>query len=389
MENNNLTIRLEGRIDSTNAPAVEAELFQAVNDNPGTALTIDADRLEYISSAGLRVLMKLCKQVGKALPVVNVSPEVYDIFETTGFTELLDVKKRLREVSVEGCEKLGEGANGAVYRLDDETIVKVYHGVTNTPEKITHNREVAREVFLHDIPTAISFDMVRVGDELGVVFEMMGTKPLTAALLNGDEAVRKYSLKIADMLKKLHSTEFDPRSLPDARDPYRNGSNWLWKNGWLSDSEYERVSNLIEAIPARNTFIHQDFHPGNLMLQDDELMLIDVDDSGLGHPLLDLVGMYQVYEVASRTAWGNAHFGEAAKRFPEMWDIIVRQYFETGDEGTIKEINRILSGYALIKHIHGVASVPGLPDEQRRTAVDAVKKRLFDVIDTLKPIPPV
>ena len=72
IEDNRLTIRLEGRVDSTNASAMEAELFQAVNDNPGKALVIDADRLEYISSAGLRVLMKLRKQIGKPLPVVNV-----------------------------------------------------------------------------------------------------------------------------------------------------------------------------------------------------------------------------------------------------------------------------------------------------------------------------
>ena len=104
IENNTLTVCLEGRIDSNNAASVEAELFEAVNANPNAAVTVDADALEYISSAGLRVLMKLRKQVGKALPVLNVSPEVYDIFETTGFTELLDVKKRLREISVEGCE---------------------------------------------------------------------------------------------------------------------------------------------------------------------------------------------------------------------------------------------------------------------------------------------
>lgn len=56
---------------------------------------IDADKLESISSAGLRVLMKLRKKTDRALTMTNVSPEVYDIFEVTGFTELMDVKKRL------------------------------------------------------------------------------------------------------------------------------------------------------------------------------------------------------------------------------------------------------------------------------------------------------
>ena len=44
--------------------------------------------------------------------------------------------KPMREISVEGCELLGKGGNGAVYRLDEETIVKVYFGERNSPEKI-------------------------------------------------------------------------------------------------------------------------------------------------------------------------------------------------------------------------------------------------------------
>lgn len=91
---------MEGRIDSSNALSVEKAIINAVEKHPGAELALDANDLEYISSAGLRVLMKLRKQAKRALPVLNVSPEVYEIFEVTGFTELLDVKKRLREVSV-------------------------------------------------------------------------------------------------------------------------------------------------------------------------------------------------------------------------------------------------------------------------------------------------
>jgi len=103
LENNTLTICLEGRIDSNNAPLVESEIMAAVDEVANVEIILDAEKLEYISSAGLRVLMKLRKRAGKALPVLNVSPEVYEIFDMTGFTELLDVKKRLRELSVEGC----------------------------------------------------------------------------------------------------------------------------------------------------------------------------------------------------------------------------------------------------------------------------------------------
>ena len=126
LENNRLVLCPEGRIDSTNAPTMEAEMLAALKANPGAEVSIDAGELTYISSAGLRVFMKLLKQREGRLPVVNVSPEVYDILEVTGFTELFDVKKRRREISVEGCELIGSGAYGKVYRLDRETIAKIY-----------------------------------------------------------------------------------------------------------------------------------------------------------------------------------------------------------------------------------------------------------------------
>ena len=72
LENNTLTICLEGRIDSNNAPKIEGEIMDAVGKAPNAEVTLDAEELEYISSAGLRVLMKLRKQIGKPLPVVNV-----------------------------------------------------------------------------------------------------------------------------------------------------------------------------------------------------------------------------------------------------------------------------------------------------------------------------
>ena len=89
---NALTIFLEGRIDTNNAAQTESEIFAAV-EGKTEDIVIDAEKLEYISSAGLRVLMKLRKSIDRELPVINVSRDVYDIFETTGFTELLDVKK--------------------------------------------------------------------------------------------------------------------------------------------------------------------------------------------------------------------------------------------------------------------------------------------------------
>ena len=75
-----LYIAVEGRIDASNATLAEEKIFDIKNDNPGKHTVIDADNLEYISSAGLRVILRLRKEEPK-LAIINVSSDVYEVFE--------------------------------------------------------------------------------------------------------------------------------------------------------------------------------------------------------------------------------------------------------------------------------------------------------------------
>ena len=109
------------------------------------------------------MILRLRKQEPE-LAIVNASPEVYEIFEMTGFTEMMPVSRAYRRVSVDGCEVIGQGANGKVYRLDPETIIKVYLNPNSLPD-IHRERELARKAFVLGIPTAIPYDVVKVGTD--------------------------------------------------------------------------------------------------------------------------------------------------------------------------------------------------------------------------------
>ena len=82
-----LYISLVGRIDASNAADVEKKINEIRSANQGMHTVLDADNLEYVSSAGLRVVLRLRKEEPK-LAIINVSPEVYGVFEMTGFTEM-------------------------------------------------------------------------------------------------------------------------------------------------------------------------------------------------------------------------------------------------------------------------------------------------------------
>lgn len=92
MENNDLLVSLQGRLDTGTAPDLENALKDEMDNVKN--LTIDMKELEYISSAGLRVLLSLQKTMNKqgSMVIKNVSEEIMEIFEITGFTDILTIE---------------------------------------------------------------------------------------------------------------------------------------------------------------------------------------------------------------------------------------------------------------------------------------------------------
>ena len=87
-----LVIALEGRLDTTTAPELEKELKDAL---PGvTGLTLDLEKLEYISSAGLRVLLAAQKTMSAqgTMKLIHVNEIIMEIFEITGFSDILTIE---------------------------------------------------------------------------------------------------------------------------------------------------------------------------------------------------------------------------------------------------------------------------------------------------------
>lgn len=90
-DNGKLTITLTGRLDTVTAPKLEETLRETCNDV--TVLIFDLAKLEYISSAGLRVLLSAQKTMNKqgSMKVINACEEIMEIFDITGFTDILNI----------------------------------------------------------------------------------------------------------------------------------------------------------------------------------------------------------------------------------------------------------------------------------------------------------
>ena len=388
---NTLTLSLTGRIDANNAPKVEAEIADTLAKNPGAVPVFDASGLEYISSAGLRVLLKFRKQFGKNLDVIDVSSDVYDIFSVTGFNELLNVRKKLREISLEGCPAIGGGAFSTVYRLDPETIVKVFDKAPTPLAKVEADRVTSHEVFLHDIPTAIAYDVVRAGDYYGLVYEMIDADTVAETLTKRPELLEELALKMAHLMKKLHTTEFDAGTFPDVRDFMRDRVQLPFNMGLITAEDKALIDGLIDRIPGRNTFLHLDYHPKNIMFSNNELVLMDVGEAALGHLIADLMMSYThcVYIARSWSGVGiDLHekaMGLDHKTLGALWDVIMPEYFGTTDADTLRGYEEIISGYSPLMMLVSASIIP-IPDELRPSIATPMMERLRKVIPTLQVI---
>ncbi len=88
-----MTVYFEGELNSSNAEAIEEELENILKKNKFDSLVFDFDKLNYISSAGLRIIVRV-KKNHDDLSLINLSEDVYKIFEMVGFNSYLTISKK-------------------------------------------------------------------------------------------------------------------------------------------------------------------------------------------------------------------------------------------------------------------------------------------------------
>ena len=292
---NSVTVFASGRISSVNAEEFYTRISEAAGDERN--LTLDCEELAYISSAGLRVLLRL-RGAHPGMKLVNVLPDVYSVLEMTGFTEIIEVGRALREIDVEGCELIGEGANGKVYRTDPETIVKVFTGSDGIAQ-IDSERELARKAFVLGVPTAIPYDVVKIrGGGYGSVFELIKSSSLAGLLKRGEISVEDAARLSAELLHTLHSIETEPGTLPSMKETFLGYLGFL--NGRLPEDTYEKARALLLALPDSLNLVHGDLHLKNIMYREGEAFIIDMDKLSCGHPVFDLAAIYTCYRAFGR-----------------------------------------------------------------------------------------
>lgn len=369
-----LYISLDGRIDASNATEVENAIAEIRIANQGMHTVLDADTLEYISSAGLRIMLRLRKEEPK-LAIINVSPEVYSVFEMTGFTEIMTVEKTYPRISIDNCEFIAKGANGAVYRYDDETIVKQYFNRDALPE-IMQERENSRRAFVLGVNTAIPYGIVRIGDGYGSLTELLNATSVTKLIRADTEDLSQSVDYYIDAIKEVHAIETQGDELPDFKKWVLEWVDFL--SEYLDDAHAEKMRSLVEGIPDSKFIIHGDYHTNNVMVQNGEPILIDMDTLAVGHPVLEFGSMYNAFVGFGEVdlEGSESFFGFEYAVANRFWRLSLKKYLGTDDEKVINDVEnkaRVIGYMRLLRRY--------LRRNADETTVNYYRTKLIEVLD--------
>lgn len=379
-ENGTLKIYLSGRVDSINAAAVEKEIDDIKAANPADKIVLDLDELEYISSAGLRIVLRLKKSVSD-LSLINVNSEVYEIFDMTGFTEMMDIKKAYRRISVDGCEVIGQGANGKVYRINSDTIVKVYLN-PDSLDDIKRERDLAKKAFVLGIPTAISYDIARVGDGYGTVFELLNAKSFAKLIANEPENLDHYVDLYVDLLKKIHSTLVKKGDMPDMK---QVAVSWAeFDKDYLPKEIGEKLVNMVKAVPENDHMMHGDYHVKNVMMQGGEVLLIDMDTLCVGDPVFELGSMFNAYEGFSALdeSVSMSFLGIPHDVAVKIWEKSLIKYVD-GNKDKAADVEKKAKIVGFMRLLRRSIRRNGLNDEKMKKEIDYYIAQLTDLVSSV------
>ena len=383
-EGDSVTLILAGRLDTATSAKASADIERALATVPVISrLTCDAGQLEYISSSGLRILLSLAKRY-KDFRITEVQSLVYEVLDTTGFTKMMTVERALRQLSVEGCEVIGVGGVGTVYRLDGDTIIKVFREGT-TIEEVRREITMSKEAFVMGMPTAISFDVVRVGSQYGLVYELLQADTLSACIKREPGRIDEFARKYAELFHQLHAIEVPGESsVPCAIERERQQIRHIRR--YFPQESIDLMLRIVDAIPDANRLLHLDLQTKNAMVQNGELMLIDMGEVGYGHPLLDLGHAYSA--MVTLVGDYDKIIGIPRELGQKLWSRAIDYYLEGMPAEVVKQRKAQIEVVSCVRSFSWLALSDSFPEavinECKAVFDERIARRKDYILDVCK-----
>jgi len=303
------------------------------------------------------------------------------------------VAQDIEEFDLAGCTQLAKGMRSTTYKVDDETILKLFPPFIDA-DFVSAEREMARSAFVAGIPTAIPFKLVRCGSSYGALYELLDGTTLSEKISGAadDAEAASWGERMADLLGEIHRHPVQIKELRDLKMEAIRRTKALGDT--LPSDAAQSIIECFNVIPESGTMVHGQFDPAHIIMRDGQLMLVGMENAGYGHPLFDLVHTF------SSCIFPNLHkpddtvvtIGVSQHRAEVMWDALLRRYFGTDDERAIDAKKKLIWGYAVGVLITSplldeLPEEAGTPEGLRKMFLDGLLPHLPEMVEASHNLP--
>lgn len=284
--------------------------------------------------------------------------------------------------SVKGLACIGEGENGHVYRLDEETIIKVMDKKTVNDALIEREKKNAREAFVLGVPTAISYQIADVDGSPGIIYEKLEGKTIQELVADDPERMEELVAKEARLLKRVHQIHVpEETALSPLEELFLERLRDV--SEFMTVSEVEQLQKLIGTLSGRRNYIHGDYHHGNVIVNGKELFLIDMFNSSYGHPMYDLMSHYMLGAQIAKADPKAVEklYGWKSERVLAAWDCFVEAYFEERSAVERKMLSDMVVFYSWVRQLVYLKRLKFLTNDMRNAIVAQARSEFFPYID--------
>lgn len=228
--------------------------------------------------------------------------------------------KKLSKKDIENMAVVGKGACATIYRIEDDKILKLYdRGDRNTAEFVKKEFDISTVIYNMGITTPKTYELCECDGVYGAIYEFVsGDTMLEVIEKEGD--IGNYIVELANIGKQIHAKSVDEEMFPKAVELIERLIPNIML--WVNEEQYKHIEELVEAIPDCSTLIHGDFHPGNIILRQDKVVLIDVGGASHGHPVFDLISMHRMMMKEVQSKINNGIYSQ-------IYENYIAYYFDT------------------------------------------------------------
>lgn len=325
----------EGRIDTLSADKFAKSVSSFHEKNPDAKMILDFQKVEIITSAGLREILRFIKQ-GLRFKLTNVNSDVFAVMKLSGFLNYIEIERPVKYLNLEGCELIGKGANAEVYRLNDEQVIKVYKRSPDIDE-IIRERMLSKKAVKAGVPAAISFGMAEVNGDPGLIFELIKARSFAYQIGKDPKTIEKYIDNYVKTIKTIHAIDAEKDfdyPLDSADEIFCSYIDYL--GDYLDVQLVSELRRFAETLPKSKMLLHGDIQPGNVMITDQDMVFIDMDSLAKGPEIYDLGYLYRTmilfWQIGPQESF--LRFDEVCSR--RLWEGIIQRYY-AGEDG--KSVN--------------------------------------------------